>query len=180
MYVARERALPAIAGPPPENATLKPVGDEPPDMKYLVAVDGSEESDAALAHALDVADAMDATVTVAHAVDPAVSDEGGGDPIASLADADRQLIVESVEDAERRGRDLLDDAVEFAERRGHEVEAQLLYGDPVESVPDYADEEGFDAIFVGHRGRSERAARLVGSVAKGLVERAAVPVTVVR
>jgi nucleotide-binding universal stress UspA family protein len=49
-------------------------------MNILVAVDGSEESTAALERALDVADAMDGSVTVAYAVDPSVYDLGVPSP----------------------------------------------------------------------------------------------------
>ncbi|ARS90985.1 universal stress protein [Natrarchaeobaculum aegyptiacum] len=149
-------------------------------MKSLVAVDGSEESERALAYATDVADAMDGSITVVHAVDPSVYDLGGMEPIASLADADERLVLENLEDAESRAMTVLEEAVDLAEELGSDVEADLLYGDPKREIPNYAAEEGFDAIYVGHRGRSERVEVLVGSVAKTLVERADVPVTVVR
>jgi nucleotide-binding universal stress UspA family protein len=149
-------------------------------MQLLVAVDGSDEAEEAITYAAGVADAMDASMTLAHAVEPAAYDTGGSEPISSLSDADRRLVVESLEDAETRGIDLLAESAEFAGDPGHEVETELLYGDPVEELTDFAEENGFDAIFVGHRGRSERAGLMLGSVAKALVERATVPVTVVR
>jgi nucleotide-binding universal stress UspA family protein len=149
-------------------------------MKFLVAADGSREADDALAYAIEIADAVDASVTVAYAVDPSVYDEGGSDPIATLSDADERLVVESVEDAEEHGLDVLEEAAESAADRGRDVETELLYGDPVETLTDFADDEGFDAIYIGHRGRSERTGLLLGSVAKDVVERATVPVTVVR
>ena len=148
-------------------------------MKFLVAVDGSETSDEAIAVATTVADPMDASITVVHAVSPSVYDEGGGEPVSS-AEAGRRLIVESIEAAERRGADVLEDAVALADDRGHDVQSELLYGPPVSTIADFADAQGFDAIFVGHRGMSRRAEMMLGSVAKGLVERASVPVTVVR
>lgn len=149
-------------------------------MRILVAADGSEESEAALAHAIEVADAMDGSITVVHAVDPAVYDLGGREPIATLSDADQRLVIESIETAETRGRDVLEDAAEVAAERGHEVETELLYGDPDVEITTYAETEGFDAIYLGHRGRSERVGSMLGSVAKTVVERATVPVTVVR
>jgi nucleotide-binding universal stress UspA family protein len=149
-------------------------------MQLLVAVDGSEESENALAYAADIADATDGSITVVHAVDPTAYDEGGSEPITSLSDADARLILESVADAEQRGLDLTADAAELAEELGHDAEVVLLYGNPVAEIADYAEAEGFDTIFVGHQGRSERTGLLLGSVAKSLVERATVPVTVVR
>jgi len=149
-------------------------------MKALVAVDGSEASENALAYATDIVDAMDGSITVVHAVDPTAHDEGGSEPTASLWDEDQRLIVESVEDAEQRGIDITEDAAALAADLGHDVEVELLYGNPVRELSNYAEAETFDTIFVGHRGRSERAGLLLGSVAKSLVERATVPVTVVR
>lgn len=149
-------------------------------MKLLVAIDGSDAADDALAYATDIADATGGTITVVYAVDPSVYETGGTEPISTLSDADQRLILESVADAEDRGLDLLEKAVELAADLGHAVETELLYGDPVTQVTDYAAEEGFDTIYLGHRGRSERADLMLGSVAKAVVERATVPVTVVR
>lgn len=149
-------------------------------MRFLIAVDGSPEADDALDYAMEVADAMDASLTVAFAVDPSVFELGGEDPVTRLSDADERLLVEHVADAEDRGLDVLEEAAETATARGHDVDTELLYGDPVEELTDFAAELGYDAIFVGHRGRSNRADVMVGSVAKALVERSTVPVTVVR
>lgn len=151
-------------------------------MKFAVAVDGSPESDRALDHALDLASAMSAppSVVAVYAVDPDVYESGGTGPITDLSDAERGLIVEGIESAEERGEDVLADAAAAATERGLTVETDLLYGDPGVRLPEYLETEGFDALFVGHRSRSERAERALGSVAKSLVERAPVPVTVVR
>ncbi|MFB6104937.1 MAG: universal stress protein [Halobacteriaceae archaeon] len=149
-------------------------------MKFLVAVDGSDASDDALAYATDIADAMDAQITAVHAVNPAVFEEAGTDPIESFAEADRSLIMQSVEDAEERGLDILAEAEKFAADLGTTIEMELLHGPPVRAITDYAEDAEFDAIFVGHRGRSEHRELMLGSVAKDLVTRATVPVTVVR
>jgi nucleotide-binding universal stress UspA family protein len=148
-------------------------------MRFLVAVDGSEEADEALAYAAEMADAVGASITLAFAVDPSVSTEGGSDPIVGLSDADERLVVESVEDAESHGLDVLEAAADRAGELGHDVGTELLYGDPVEVLTAFADDEGFGAIYVGHRDRSGRTGLLLGSVAKDVVERATVPVTVV-
>ncbi|MFC6988602.1 universal stress protein [Haloplanus sp. GCM10025708] len=102
------------------------------------------------------------------------------EPISSLSDADQRLIIEDIEDAERRAEDVLDEAVRIAENLGVEVETETIYGDPVVSIPSFAESEGYDNLFVGHQGRSERTERVIGSVAKGIVERSSIPVTVVR
>ncbi|MFB6149967.1 MAG: universal stress protein [Halobacteriales archaeon] len=149
-------------------------------MKLLVAVDGSDEAADALAYATDIADAMDGSITVVHAVDPAVYETADDDPVATSENASRRLIVQSIEDAEDRGFTILDEASSFAEELGYTVDTELVYGDPVTAISAYAEDADIDTIFVGHRGRSERTARMLGSIAQGLVERATMPVTVVR
>jgi nucleotide-binding universal stress UspA family protein len=149
-------------------------------MRFLVATDGSEAAENALAYATDVSDAVGGAITVVYAVDPAVyerseSTRGSGD-----SDAERRLIIENVEDAEERGIEILEAAAELAADLGQDVETELLYGNPVPEITDYAEEKGFDTIVVGHRGRSAHTDRMIGSVAKDVVERATVPVTVVR
>lgn len=147
-------------------------------MECLVAIDGSDAARNALEHAADVAEAMDGSITVVHSVDPTVFEEGGTDPITGLGDVDDRLTIESIDDAEERALDLLESAESHVADRDVPVETELLYGNPVASVADYAEE--FDALFVGHQGRSERTDRMLGSVAKSIVERATIPVTVVR
>lgn len=149
-------------------------------MKFLVALDGSDESDTALEYAIDMADAMNASLIGVHSVDPVLSNLGGMEPIATISDADERLVLESIEDAETRGLKILEEAERRAENAGTSLESDLTYGDPAEEIPTFANEVGADAIVVGHRGRSQRASEMLGSVAKRIVERASVPVTVVR
>ncbi|WP_231182826.1 universal stress protein [Haladaptatus sp. DYF46] len=147
---------------------------------YLVALDGSPSSTDALNYAIDLAEDTDASITGIHVVVPTEVFTGGDAPPTSFAEADRELLLTSVEDAETRGQDLLDDAAASAERRGTEIETGMLYGEPVERITEFAEENDFDAIFVGHRGASERYETLFGSVAKQVTGRATLPVTVVR
>jgi len=109
-----------------------------------------------------------------------VYDRGRREPPFSRSGFEDRLIVESVGDAEARCERLLDDALERASDAGLEVDTEPLYGDPVETIPDYATTKGYDGIFVGHRDLSDGHERVLGSVAKGVVERSSFPVTVVR
>jgi nucleotide-binding universal stress UspA family protein len=142
-------------------------------MRLLVAVDGSEQSDNALAHATRLAEATDGSLTVVHAVDPSVQEIEEAPP-----SGDDRLVVEDEADAEARADRVLTAAVEAVGDRVP-VASELLHGDPREVVPDLAVREGYDEIVVGHRGLSERQERVLGSVAKSLVEHSEVPVTVV-
>lgn len=148
-------------------------------MELLVAVDGSEESNNAIAYATTIANATGGSVTLVHAVEPDVYDAGGGEPISESDRRDR-LIVDSLDDAEAHGRTVLEAAIEFAADRGQEASGELLYGQPSKVLPEYATAGEFDTLYVGHRGRSERTIEFLGSVARNVVERATVPVTVIR
>ncbi|MWV63711.1 universal stress protein [Halorubrum sp. JWXQ-INN 858] len=148
-------------------------------MKLLVAVDGSEESNRALAYAAEIANATDGSITLIHAIEPDIHDMGGGEPISESDRRDR-LVVDSLDSAEKHGRAIIDEAVEFAAERGQTVSGELLYGQPAKTIPEYAEESGFETLYVGHRGRSERAIEFMGSVARNVVERTTIPVTVVR
>ena len=148
-------------------------------MHFLVATDGSTESEEALEHAIDLAAAADARLTVVNAVQPRIR-SGGLEPTRSLSDAERRLIVENVEEAEARGEAILERAAETVSDAGVDVDTELLYGSPVEAIVEYADPGAHDLLVVGHRGLSGRAESLLGSTASELIRRAPVPVTVVR
>ncbi|MFB6184153.1 MAG: universal stress protein [Haloarculaceae archaeon] len=149
-------------------------------MHLVVAVDGSEQSKRALAHAIDLGEPAGATITAVYAVDPEVHAEGGIEPVNDISDAEDRLIIEDVADAEERGERVLQQMAAFAEEYGARVETDLVYGTPVEAISDYAEDVDADGLFVGRRGLSEEAERVIGSTSKALVERAAVPVTVVQ
>jgi nucleotide-binding universal stress UspA family protein len=149
-------------------------------MRFLVAADGSRNGDRALEHALEVAAAADVDLTLAHVVTPEVHEAPDTESVEDVGDAEESLIRESEADAERRGERVLREARDLAAASDVAVTTELLYGEPVDALAEFAADEGYDGLFVGHRGLSERAERALGSVAKGLVERSSVPVTVVR
>ncbi len=148
-------------------------------MELLVAVDGSEESNRALAYATTIANATDGSITLIHAMEPAVYDTGGEEPVSDSDRRDR-LIIDSFDTAEKQGQAVLEGAIEFAAERGHTVSSELRYGQPARVITDFAEEGAFDTLYVGHRGRSDRAIEFLGSVARDIVEHATLPVTVVR
>lgn len=135
-------------------------------MHILVAFDRSTESDNALVNALDVIDALGGTVTAVHAAEDAdPSTEAGA----------------GVERAEA----ILEEAVDLADRHDTSIETEVLAGEPIDAISEYAESTDVDAIYVGHRGFSSDPAEFpggsrgpLGSIAKGLVEATEVPVTV--
>ena len=144
----------------------------------LVAYDGSEESARACEFACEIGEAIDGSITVVHAVQPDVYEAASGEVQSNFADEYRRQILRTIDEAEENGQDCLAQATEVAETHGHEAAAELLYGDPINEVLEYAETEDVDMIVVGHRGQS--AGPILGSVAKAIVERADVPVVVAR
>jgi nucleotide-binding universal stress UspA family protein len=138
------------------------------NMRFIVAVDGSDESDEAVRHATSLAEPLGAEVELVHAITPEIySDEG-------------QVLIEDMSDAEARAETVLAESAQVAEEEGVEATTESLYGDAAEEVAEYAEETGADGVFVGHRGVSAEYEDVVGSVAQELVRKATVPVTVVR
>lgn len=148
-------------------------------MKLLVAIDGSDESNRALATAVEIATATDGSITLIHAIQPDIYDAGGGEPVTATERSDR-LIIDSLDSAEEHGQSILDEAIAFANESAVDVSGELRYGRPAQIITDFAEEGDFDAIYLGHRGMSERTIAFLGSVARDVVERASVPVMVVR
>jgi nucleotide-binding universal stress UspA family protein len=143
-------------------------------MRYLVATDGSPESDEAVEYAVEHALAFDATLELVHVITPGTKVVEG------------EAVFEGEEGAEESGRRTLETARRVAEEAAEaagetiSVESELLLGRPAHAVTDYAEEVDADAVFVGHRGLSSEREKVVGSVAKGIVDEADRPVTVVR
>ena len=140
-------------------------------MSYLVATDGSTESDEAVRYAARQAVAFSETLEIAHVLTPD----------SELVDG--TIVLPGEEAAVDAGEGVLESARAIAEEAVDEpiaVETQLLTGRPADAIAEYAAEESVDAIYVGHRGLSEEREQVVGSVAKSVVDKADVPVTVIR
>ncbi|MFY4816305.1 universal stress protein, partial [Haloarcula sp. AONF1] len=97
---------------------------------------------------------------------------------------DGTIVLPGEEAAVEAGQGVLESARSIAEEavgdESVDVETQLLTGRPADAITEYAVEEPVDAIYVGHRGLSEEREQVVGSVAKSVVDKADVPVTVIR
>jgi nucleotide-binding universal stress UspA family protein len=141
-------------------------------MSYLVATDGSTESDKAVRYAARHAVAFDETLEIAHVLTPD----------SELVDG--EIILPGEEAAVDAGESILANAKAVAEAAAGDtpihVETELLTGRPPDAITDYATEANVTAIYVGHRGLSAEHEQIVGSVAKSIVDKARVPVTVIR
>lgn len=143
-------------------------------MKFLVATDGSGISDTAVEYAASEATAWDAPLEVVHVLTPETE----------LVDGNLVLPGEdeAMEYGEQTLRQAKDRAVETVMEDNAEIEitTKLLAGRPAEAIVERADETDSSGIYVGHRGLSDERERVVGSVAKTVVDKATVPVTIIK
>jgi len=142
---------------------------------YLVATDGSAVSDTAVEHAAVEASVRDASFEIVHVLIPETEFVGG------------EIVLAGDEAATEQGEQTLEQASRVAREAagehgdgGIEIRTELLTGRPAEAITEYADRRGAAGVYVGHRGLSDRRERVVGSVAKSVVDKATVPVTVVK
>lgn len=143
-------------------------------MKYIVGADGSAVSDNAVELAAVHASELGAALEIVHVLTPETEIVDGRVVLPGEAAAIEQG-ERTLEGAER---------VAAAAVDGHdeppEITTELLAGRPADAITEHADAEDADAIYVGHRGLSDRPPHVVGSVAKTVVDRTTVPVTIVR
>lgn len=139
-------------------------------MNVLVALDGSDRSEAALEHALDTF--PEATITAVFVLDPFGSYAADSPYPDRLDDWMRTL--------ETRADDVFERAQAIAAERDATVETVTRRGKPAREIAALADEEAFDHVVVGDHGSHGIADALLGNVAAAAVERSPVTVTVVK
>ncbi len=136
----------------------------------LVPLDGSPLADDALEYALAVHDCRLTVLNVVTPIDAGMS-EGG-----VLETGDDRL-----DEAEERAERLVENAKKRAEERGREVETVVRTGSPAETILEYVEEEGIDAVVMGSHGdNGDTVRRILGTVSTEVVADSPVPVTVVK
>lgn len=140
----------------------------------LVAIDGSDQSWRAFAHALDqFAGERITALTVVDPLEGMYSDLEGG-----------YYSQETYEQAMEAGERRCEEAQRRAEEAGVEpettVETAVEVGKPSSAILEYAADNEIDHIVMGSHGRSGVSRILFGSVAETVTRRATVPVTIVR
>ena len=138
--------------------------------RILVPMDGSAQSDDALAFALT--EHPDAEITILTVIDPV---EGGYTPVSTPGSSEEWYRA-AKEDAEA----LFEEARELAGEHGGTLDGDVETGRPANAIVEYAEEHGVDQIVMGSHGREGVSRILLGSVAETVVRGSPVPVTVVR
>ena len=132
-------------------------------MKILLAYDGFEHSENALASAAELGGSREAEITILSVVPPDArgSKSGGHVGLAPHAHGD------------------VAKAHAFLRERGIQSEMRMESGDPAAEISRVAAEGGYDLLVVGSRGRSAVGEIVLGSVSTDLVRHAPCPVLVV-
>ena len=144
--------------------------------KVLLATDGSAEAERAARMAKMVSEKLDAELHVVH-VAPVP------DPTAwpETALYDRDLLLQTREQAESEGRPVLDRQMHYLESVGAETAVpHLLVGRPDAETVRLAEELGSELIVIGSRGIGPVRRAVMGSVSGSVLRHAHCPVLVVR
>ena len=139
----------------------------------VCGVDGSADSEAALAVAAELAEGLGARLVLAHVTDhvPAYAAVG---PMAAMPRPAPMAVIEGINETGARL------VAEMAQAAGlEEAEQRVVSGIAAERLADVADEQMADMIVVGSRGRGAFKAALLGSVSGELIGVARCPVLVV-
>lgn len=139
--------------------------------RVLVPIDGSEQAQVALEHAL--AEHPDATFVGLHIINPL--ETARTTEMGALSYAE-----EWYDRAEQRAESWLEEARETAAARDVPFETAIEVGRPSREIVRYVEDGSVDAIVIGSHGRTGVSRILLGSVAEAVVRRSPVPVTVVR
>ncbi len=137
----------------------------------LAATDGSEGAERAVDVAAELARSLDGTLLIL-----TVTDDLSGSAVKALARSERDL----GEAVDLMINQILNHAKTRARRAGAtRIETLSGWGDPTESIINFARQRHADAIVVGRRGRGQLSGLLLGSVSQKLVTLAPCPVVVV-
>ena len=142
----------------------------------LVATDGSDDSDAAVEAALDLAHDTNGRLLVLSVVP-----EGeGGSEDGDGGDADAEPPARDEDEEVIEANDLTNDVVDHAVEWGIEATPLVWEGEPADAILAAAESEGADVIVIGSSGKTGVGRMLMGSVSDDVIRRAPVPVMVVR
>ncbi|MBC8223777.1 universal stress protein [Candidatus Bathyarchaeota archaeon] len=150
--------------------------------KVLVAIDGSEPSNNALDHAVEIATKFKAKLTMIAVIQrvmiPIFPDEGfGGVPLSAAKDMAQyqdkmRLVYQNVlEEAQAKIKE---------EHPDLEVEAILKEGRPSAIITDYAENDGVDLIVMGSRGIGGYTGWILGSTSRKVVDSCTRPILIVK
>jgi len=135
--------------------------------EILVPTDGSETADAAVEHAVYLADKCGSRVHGLFVADSGpLESVGGGYP-------------EAVSEIERLGEEAIDRVRRAGEERGVETSTSVVRGTVHRTIEEYVEDNGIDAVVMGTHGRQGVGRHLLGSVTERVIRTVDVPVVAV-
>ncbi|MCU4744596.1 universal stress protein [Natronoglomus mannanivorans] len=136
--------------------------------RILLPTDGSDTARLAAEHAIDMADRHDAVLHVLYVAERTRDDPG------------QKGLEEKVAEELNDGRDVVESIENRAAEYGLDTEAVVEPGVPRTMIEEYAAEHDIGLIVIGSTGASDVAEKLLGTVAKYVVNEAPADVFVVR
>lgn len=133
----------------------------------LLPTDGSDAADAAVPHAIELADRYGARLHVLY--------------VADTTEYSTVTFEDDVVDPlEQEGQEVIDEVAEEATDQHVEAVGAVLKGGAYETILKYVDDEGVDVVVMGTHGRRGLDRALLGSVTERVVRTSDVPVLTVR
>ncbi len=147
--------------------------------KILVPIDGSDGATRAAGYAADLARLAQAGIALLRVHSPEIYQLSVLSEIPPLTDFEYLEVME---------KQLNDPAKDAAFTAAHAAIGELpggitdhiVWGQPAETICDFAKAQGVDLIVIGSRGRSAFSALVLGSTSSQVLHHAPCPVTVVR
>lgn len=141
--------------------------------RILLSTDGTVASEEAEPHAIDLAATHDAVLHVLYVVDENVVTAYSGDEYVDEAEGPEHGL-------EEQGKETITEIQSAAADAGVEVVEAMQYGQPAETIVDYADDTDVGLIVLGTKRRPEEYRTLLGSVTDRVLRLTHKPVTVVK
>ena len=145
------------------------------NASIVCGIDGSVDSQAALAYAQRLASRLGTRLILAHVAELAHIPYAAAAPFGGSAG--RMAVAEGIDSKKEAAERLLEEVAAAAGLA--DVERRAAVGLPAERLADLADEEDAELIVVGSRGRGAFKAAFLGSVSNSLVGVARCPVVIV-
>lgn len=134
--------------------------------KILLPTDGSEGAEAALEHALDLAEKYEAELHIVYVADIRV-------------DSTTDMWANMLGQLEEIGEEATSTIAKRVEKTGVEVVTEVIRGIPHEEINSYVDENDIDLITMGTHGRTGIDRLLLGSVTEKVIRTSKKPVLTV-
>ncbi len=158
-----------------KDASQRKEGQSAGNGPVLVAIDFSRDSGAALVWACQYAGRIGAEVLALHVVHDPVETPGSyrrseADALRPMEDVATEMLNQFIQKTAETQPEVKPDA----------IATQLVTGIPETRILEVADQTGAGMIVMGSRGRTGLPHLLLGSRAERVVQRAAIPVTIVK